>query len=210
MVARCPPAAPNRCLTSSTTPTKERALFSQSSSQSPRNAGSHWTAASHMTIPEPITGVQGMEYADWPNQEQELDRSILLEHQRQKLEEGQYPEGKSECHCQKIAEWVLGMHKKQMSPHHHIPLPKLLLGTDTSFSATAQGPPPMPPWMCSVRFRGRRQKTTHWQAELRDLADSLKFLDFCSFLHHMGQKCLPSGRQWTKWFKSPLQSAKTF
>ena len=42
------------------------------SSQSPRSAGSHWIVLSHMTTPEPITGAQGMECADWPDLEQEV------------------------------------------------------------------------------------------------------------------------------------------
>ena len=77
MVARRPPEAPNRCLTSSATPVKKRALLSQHSSQNPRSVGSHWTVLSHMTIPEPITGVQGMECADWPNLEQEVGAFFL-------------------------------------------------------------------------------------------------------------------------------------
>lgn len=40
---------------------KERHLLPQYSRQSPQLAGSHWTALGHMTMPEPITGIQGME-----------------------------------------------------------------------------------------------------------------------------------------------------
>lgn len=72
MVARCPPAAPSRCFTRAAHPVKKRALCPQYSSQSPRAVGSHWTTVSHMTIPEPIAGVQEIEYADWANLELEV------------------------------------------------------------------------------------------------------------------------------------------
>lgn len=51
---------------------KKRALCPQYSSQSPRAVGSHGTTVSHMTILEPITGVQMKEYADWANLELEV------------------------------------------------------------------------------------------------------------------------------------------
>lgn len=71
-VARCPPAAPSTCFTRAAIPVKKRALCPQYSSQSPRAVGSHRTTASYMSIPEFITRVQGMEYANWANLELEV------------------------------------------------------------------------------------------------------------------------------------------
>lgn len=54
------------------TAVEERHLLPQYSGQSARITGSHWTALGHVTMPEPITGIQGMELTDGSNLDQEV------------------------------------------------------------------------------------------------------------------------------------------
>lgn len=53
----------------------------------------------HMTIPEPITEVWGMEYADWSNPEQEVG-PFPLNIKDRKSGEGWPPKGKLGCYYQ--------------------------------------------------------------------------------------------------------------
>ena len=109
------------------------------SSQSPRSAGSHWIVLSHMTTPEPITGAQGMECADWPDLEQEVGPFSLddwLGGRRGKSGMLLLEQGRVGVECA----W-----QKQMSVHPYTPFPQQPLRTGSSSPATVQGPPPMAP-----------------------------------------------------------------
>lgn len=114
--------------------------------QRPKSIGPHSTALGHMTIPERIAGDEEKECADWPNLEQEVGPFSL------NIKDESIPWEKSGCYCQKKAGWVLKVHTSLLC---------LPLRSGSSSLAMAQGPPAKSHHVCSVRFRGRGQKTTH-------------------------------------------------